>query len=274
MVERPRLVATDLDGTLLATDGSVSPRTAAAWRRLGELGIESVLVTARPPRWIDPLRDIVGTHGLAICTNGAFTYDVGQCAVVDERGMPRSVVLEVAALLRDRFPDVGFAVECADGMYREPGYPDPHAEHLPDMPFQPIEELADHLVVGKLLAARPGEPDPEFVSVVTELIAGRAEVAFSGVGALAEISAPGVTKGVALQSWCDERGVAAQDVWAFGDMPNDLPMLAWAGRSYAVANAHPEVLAAATHQCPSNDDDGVARILESLVPPSGRTSGE
>lgn len=266
MSDAPVLVATDLDGTLLASDGSVSPRTAAAWKRLGRNGIQSVLVTARPPRWIEPLRDIVGAHGLAICTNGAFVYDVPSSTVVEQHGMDRDLVMEVAALLRERFPDVGFAAECADGMYREPRYPDPHREHLPDMPFQPIEELADQLVIGKLLAARPGDPDPEFVAAVTDVVARRVEVAFSGVGALAEMSAPGVTKGVALQSWCAARDIAAADVWAFGDMPNDLPMLAWAGRSYAVANAHPDVLAAATHTCPGNNDDGVAQVLEALCP--------
>lgn len=265
MADRPRLVATDLDGTLLASDGTVSVRTGKAWKRLWDLGIESVLVTARPPRWLDPLGEIVGEHGLAICTNGAFVYDVGARSVIEQHGMERRVVREITDLLRAQFPDIGFAAECADGMYREPQYPDPHQEHLPHMPTQPIGELADHLVVGKLLAARPGAPDPTFVDAVTTAVAGRAEVAFSGVGALAEMSAPGVTKGAALQAWCAERGIPAGAVWAFGDMPNDLPMLTWAGRSYAVANAHPDVLAVATHSCRSNDDDGVARVLESLT---------
>ena len=263
MTERPRLVATDLDGTLLASDGTVSERTGAAWARLPELGIESVLVTARPPRWIDPLSAIVGKHGMAICTNGAFVYDVANHRVVEQHGMPREVVLRLAIRLRERFPDVGLATECADGMYREPVYPDPHQEQL-DMPFQPIEELPEHVVVGKLLAARPGPIDPEFVTTVTEVVGADGEVAFSGVGALAEISAAGVTKGAALQRWAAELGIDAADVWAFGDMPNDLPMLRWAGRSYAVANAHPDVAAAATHRTASNDDDGVAQVLEQL----------
>lgn len=206
----------------------------------------------------------MGAHGLAICTNGAFVYDVPSSTVVEQHGMEVEVVLELAALLRERFPDVGLAAECADGMYREPCYPDPHGEYLPDMPILPVEDLPDHLVVGKLLAARPGEPDPAFVDAVTTLVGDLAEVAFSGVGALAEMSAPGVTKGAALQSWCTERGVPAHEVWAFGDMPNDLPMLTWAGRSYAVANAHEDVRTLATHSCASNDEDGVAEVLETL----------
>jgi hydroxymethylpyrimidine pyrophosphatase-like HAD family hydrolase len=64
---------------------------------------------------------------------------------------------------------------------------------------------------------------------------------------------------------CADLGVDASQVVAVGDQPNDLPMLEWAGRSYAVANAHPEVLAAVDHVTASNDDDGVAQVLESLL---------
>ena len=83
---------------------------------------------------------------------------------------------------------------------------------------------------------------------------------------LVEISARGVTKAAALAEVCDDLGMASADVVAFGDMPNDLPMLTWAGTSYAVANAHPTVLAAADHVAPSHDADGVARTLARLVP--------
>jgi hypothetical protein len=74
-----------------------------------------------------------------------------------------------------------------------------------------------------------------------------------------------VTKAAALESWCDGLGIGAEDVWAFGDMPNDLPMIVWAGTAFAVANAHPDVIAAADHVCPSNDEDGVAQVLERLL---------
>ncbi len=79
-----------------------------------------------------------------------------------------------------------------------------------------------------------------------------------------EVSAVGVTKGDGLARLCGRLGVDAADVVGFGDMPNDIPMLTWAGTSYAVANAHPSVLAAADHTAPTNDDDGVATVLASL----------
>jgi hydroxymethylpyrimidine pyrophosphatase-like HAD family hydrolase len=80
-----------------------------------------------------------------------------------------------------------------------------------------------------------------------------------------EIAAPGVTKAAALAQLCAQWSVEPADVVAFGDARNDLEMLAWAGVGYAVANAHPEVLAAAAHSVASNDEDGVARFLEALT---------
>ena len=79
-----------------------------------------------------------------------------------------------------------------------------------------------------------------------------------------EISGPGVTKASTLALLCEELGVAPEEVVAFGDMPNDLAMLRWAGTSYAMANAHPSVVALADRQAPSHEDDGVAAVLEEL----------
>jgi hypothetical protein len=81
---------------------------------------------------------------------------------------------------------------------------------------------------------------------------------------LLEISAAGVSKATALTRLCQERGIDRTDVVAFGDMPNDLPMLAWAGHAVAVANAHPDVRAAADEVTASNDELGVALVLERL----------
>ena len=92
-----------------------------------------------------------------------------------------------------------------------------------------------------------------------------AELTHSSLDGLVEISATGVSKATTLELLCTERGIPADCVLAFGDMPNDLPLLAWAGRGIAVANAHPSVLAAVTEHTASNDDDGVALVLEQLL---------
>lgn len=260
----PRLIATDLDGTLLRSDGTVSGRSVAALRGVAEVGLETVLVTARPPRWLDELAHVVGARGVAICGNGAFRYDVGRQRVFHERTMARDVVTEIVRDLREQVPGTGFAAERSTGLAAESMFAAIH-DHPEDLVTTSEIELLEDAAVGKLLARNPHLTDEEFIEVATQVVGDRAIVAFSGAGGLAEISALGVTKAAALREWSDELGIGSEEVWAFGDMPNDLPMLRWAGRSFAVANAHPDVRIAVTDHCPGNDDDGVARTLETLI---------
>jgi hydroxymethylpyrimidine pyrophosphatase-like HAD family hydrolase len=267
-LRRPRLVATDLDGTLLRSDGSGSERTAAALRAVQSEGIRTVLVTARPPRWLDPLAHLVGDGGVAICGNGAFVYDVPNRKVLSHQGIQPEAVAEIVADLRRELPGVTFAAERATGFALEDAYESQHP--IPGDAVRGPIPTPDGGVVGKLLGRHPAMSEDEFLERVKDVVGRRGIVAYSGAGGLAEISAPGVNKAAGLESWCEELGLDAADVWVFGDMPNDLPMIAWAGRSFAVANAHPDVLAAADHVCPSNDEDGVAQVLERLVGPASR----
>ena len=260
----PRLIATDLDGTLLRPDGSVSQRTRRALLMLARVGIELVFVTARPPRWVNHLADLVGAHGTVICSNGAFVYDVPRRTVVQAHGIPPATVRAIAADLRDELPGVGFAVELPEGIRMEREYPIVHLEDLPaDDAYWPIDAIDQP--AAKLLARSLQVPEAEFRVRAGRIIGGRAEVTQSGSGSLAEIGPLGVTKASSLLEWCTGHGFSASEVWAFGDMPNDLPMLTWAGVSFAVANAHPDVAAAASQRCPSNADDGVACVLELLL---------
>jgi hydroxymethylpyrimidine pyrophosphatase-like HAD family hydrolase len=260
---RPRLIATDLDGTLLRSDGTGSERTAAALRAVQAAGIRTVLVTARPPRWLDDMAHLVGDGGVAICGNGAFVYDVRSRTVLSHKGIEPESVAEIIDDLRRELPGVAFAAERATGLALEDAYESQHP--LPvDVVRGPIAP-DDGGLVGKLLGRHPTMSGEEFLARVAEVVGDRGIVAYSGAGGLAEISAPGVTKAAALESWCGDLDIDAADVWAFGDMPNDLPMIVWAGTSFAVANAHPDVIAAADHVCPSNDEDGVAQVLERVV---------
>ncbi|MEO7423092.1 MAG: HAD family hydrolase [Ornithinibacter sp.] len=262
----PRVIATDLDGTLLRSDGTVSPRTARALRRAEDAGLSVVFVTARPPRWIEALREYVGGHGTVIAGNGAFVMDL-LSGTVEEYGFDGAALLTVARALRDAFPDVGLAVERRTGMAREVAFASPHGEDALTRTVPLLEHLddLDEVPTGKLLAAVPDHAGSDFLDAVSSAVGEQGIVAYSGVGHLAEISAPGVTKAAALARWCEERGVGSEAVWAFGDMPNDLPMLAWAGVSFAMASGHPEVIAAASHGCPANDEDGVAAVIEALL---------
>ncbi len=264
MSEVPLLVASDLDGTLLRSDGTVSQRTVDAVAAVQQAGVRFVVATARPPRWVDHLLSVVGDHGVAICSNGAFSYDVSNRTVLSERTMSRETVAEVVSLLRQAVPGISFAVETRVGFGMEPTYVDMYTP--PE--GTPVADIADLLAAdlpGKLLARPPVLDDADFLAAVTSVVGDLAVVAFSGSEGLAEMSAPGVTKAAVLADWCADWGISADRVVAFGDMPNDLPMLRWAGTSYAVANAHPDVLREATYTCSSNDEDAVAGVLEGLT---------
>ena len=260
MTSLPRVVATDLDGTLLRSDGAVSAYTYGILRLLDERGVDLIAVTARPPRWLDALEGLTGSHGVFLCCNGAVIYEPASGRVLHSQSLQPATVLRVVADLRAYVPGICFAVERLDGGGREPAYV--LRERLPgSAPVRPVEELLDAPVV-KLLARCEAMPPVEFHQRVAAVVAGRVELAYSGAVGLAEMTAPGVTKSSGLAAWCAARGVEPQDVWGFGDMPNDLPMLAWVGRSFAVANAAPEVRAIASDVCPANDEDGVALTLD------------
>ncbi len=258
----PRLVATDLDGTLLDDAGELSEHTSDVLRRVQEQGVQVVIVTARPLRWMDELwAHVGGGRGVGIVSNGAITYDIGGREVLDCRGITVEVGLPMVRAIREAAPGCAFALECLSGYRHEPAYVDLHPEP-PDMRVGDLEELWDEPAVKVLAQHLTLDPD-EFRARVVDAVGERATPTWT-VDHLMEISASGVTKGGALAALCARLGVDADDVVAFGDMPNDLPMLTWAGASYAVANAHDSVRAVADHVAPRNSDDGVASTLVAL----------
>jgi hypothetical protein len=269
----PRLLATDLDGTLLRPDGSVSPRTAAALRSAPAAGLDVVFVTARPHRWLAPIAPLVGPHGVAICANGASVAVVASRTLVEQHGMSAEVTAAVAGRLRAALgPSTRLAVESATGLARELGFESGHRVPSGSPQAARIEDVLTPVTL-KLLV-RTGEPDSfehpdRFIAQIAAAIDGLASVSSSGADGLGEIAAPGVTKAGTLAGWAAGRGVEPAQVWAVGDAPNDLPMLTWAGRAFAVANAHPDVLAVADEVLPSNAADGVAALLERMVAARG-----
>lgn len=263
----PRLVATDLDGTLLRSDGTVSPRTRAALESAEAAGVIVVVVTGRPTRWLGPLTDAIGHTGLAVCANGAVIYDLHTQSVVETFPLDRQAALDLAELVRAAVPEVAFAVEWASGFGREAGYvrrPVVGVRRAAE-PVAPVGELVAGVDVVKLLVHH-AELDADALLHAVHSVGGPlVEITHSSRSGLLEISASGVTKATTLAKVAAEHGVAAADVVAFGDMPNDLPMLAWAGTAYGMANAHPRVLDAVDRLAPGNDDDGVAVVLEELL---------
>ncbi|WP_206184565.1 HAD-IIB family hydrolase [Thermoactinospora rubra] len=260
----PRIVATDLDGTLLTSSGTVTARTRRALRLARDAGAEIVFVTARAPRGVDAVAERAGVTGTAVCSNGAIVYDLATREIVECAGLALAVARQVAEVLREALPGLAFAIETGRGVLAEPGY----GRQVPgDEPYrrQVADLWAHDGPIAKLLVWSARHHADEMIEAATAVAGGLAEITHSGAGGLLEISAPGVTKAATLAALCRERGVDPQEVVAFGDMPNDLAVLAFAGRGYAMANAHPLVLAAARCRTASNDEDGVAAALEYIL---------
>lgn len=255
----PRLVATDLDGTLVRTDGTVSPYTHDVIAELDARGVPVVFVTGRPLRWAEEVFEYVGAHGLAVVSNGALVWDVARDEVDLVREIPVDVGLDVCRLIREAVPGSAFAVETLAGIALETEFFERHP--VPDGSRRgPLDEVFDAPAL-KVLARHEELDAQEFWDRARAAAADRVVITWSSTSALLEISAAGVTKASTLALLCDRLGVAPADVIAFGDMPNDLPMLEWAGRSWAMANAHPTVREAADHVAPGHDEDGVAQVL-------------
>ncbi|WP_137723218.1 HAD family hydrolase [Prescottella subtropica] len=264
---RIRLVASDLDGTLLRPDRTVSPRTAAAMAAARVAGIEVVWATARARHSIDELAHSCGFRGTAIGANGAVTLDLAD-------GTPRivgTVAIEVTAALtvmdrvRTLVPGVVFANVGAASFVAEPEYAalcnyTDHHRTLDEMILDPRLPRAGESMV-KIVARHPEIPGYELYRLAATAGVDGVEVTHSGAPYI-EMAAAGVSKASALARLCDARGITAHEVAVIGDAVNDIPMLMWAGTALAPANALPEVLDLADRVLPSNADDGVAQYLE------------
>ena len=170
--------------------------------------------------------------------------------------------ISIAEQVRAAVPGTLFAIEHTSGWASEvdfPSHPDDRAESFRG---DYADIFRDDVV--KILAVHHELDPEEFWRQVEAVVGDQVETTWSSSFALVEISAAGVTKATRLAELAEEMGVVATDVLAFGDMPNDLPMLEWAGTSYAMANAHPSVLDLADHVAPPNDEDGVAAVLAEL----------
>ncbi|SFF49269.1 HAD family hydrolase [Blastococcus tunisiensis] len=263
---RPRLIASDMDGTLLRWDDTVSDATVAELERWRDGGVPVVLATGRPPRWMYRIRDVL-RHGTAVCCNGAVILDLESFDVLAEEPVHPDVLRSVTAELRRRQPDTWFAVEYGLEFRHEPIYRPRWDVDAPGVAEATLEEMVAQ-PVAKLLARHERLSRDDFVALVEEVVEGRATVTHSSSDALAEISAAGVTKASGLATVAARHGVGPEDVVVFGDMPNDIAAFEWVraagGRAVAMAHAHPDLLAVATDVTGSNEDDGVAAFLASL----------
>jgi Cof subfamily protein (haloacid dehalogenase superfamily) len=263
---RPKLVATDLDGTFLNSSAQVSPRNAAALVRLRAEGIPVVGVTGRAPRLLYTVQEYFGGKGIVVLAQGAFVGDLATGEVLRQITLPSALALDITAQIEAVSGALLYAGEYPVGdkhvLYVEPGFAWPYSEGRQvavrsDLP-------ADGPALKFYLKSDRHDQDALLALARSVVPATVAELTHAGLGFI-ELCPPGVTKATGLAVALERCGVDRRDVLVFGDMPNDLPMFGWAGRSVAVANAHPDVLAVADDVTGTNDEDGFAAYLDRLL---------
>ena len=258
------LIATDLDGTLLRGDDTLSDRSRAVLARVAGAGAQHLVVTGRPAPRVRPLLEDLGSTGLAVCGQGAQLYDAGAdellWSVTLDRELAETALGKIEA-------EVGllYAAVDQDGVdgltLIEPGYLMPH----PTLPAVRVHRRDDLWTepISKVLLRHPTLSDDELASAARTVVGSLATVTMSGPGTV-ELQPCGVTKATGLALAAAHMGLEASATIAFGDMPNDIPMFDWAARGVAMANAHPELKAVADEVTLSNEDDGIAVVLERL----------
>lgn len=268
-----KLLASDLDGTLLNAASQLSDRTEAVLRQASAAGIEIVAATGRSYRTAIPLFEGINGHGGSdivrwfLCSNGATVYDAAAGDVVSHALIDGSAARRILST-SDVLDGLGFAWETASGRFRDEPMTKMMNERFgtdlvidyTDAP--PMSEMADELI--KVLIFHRDLDHDELLAELASTLGDGMSVSSSGF-AFIEITAAGAEKGAALAALCDQLGIDRADTVAFGDQRNDLGMISWAGRGYAMDNAHPEVLALTELRAPHHNEDGVAVVVEQLL---------
>ncbi|MDU0479154.1 HAD family hydrolase [Staphylococcus chromogenes] len=271
LVPEPLLIASDVDGTLINDQERIPAHVRSAIFRATRAGCVFALATGRPPRWIRPVLEQLRVRPLCVCANGAIIYDSATDTMVNVSSLAPAALHEVARIAREVLADVGgvgFAVERAGESAFQPEEslflvsPD----YIPawfaaEFGMVPEAELFSVPAI-KLLLRNDQLPSAEIYRLVAPHIPeSLAHLTFSVSDGLVEVAAPRVTKATGVQFLAQHIGATARDVVCFGDMPNDIEMLRWAGLGVAMSNAMPEVKAAADLVCGTNNDGGIADVL-------------
>jgi Cof subfamily protein (haloacid dehalogenase superfamily) len=263
---RPKLIASDLDGTIVAHYGEVTQRTIDAFRKAHSMGVEIFFVTGRPPRWMPEIKEAFGI-GNAICGNGAMLYDLLNDKVLEEWLVPVDVQFEVVKRMRAAIPQISFAVESHNYFHREKIYIPRWDVGLDNVGVEKIEEVITSPSLKVLARCSQQElTSDEMLAIAKVELDGLATVTHSNPNdSLLEISALGVSKGLTLAKMAARLGIDASDCVSFGDNPNDFSMLEWCGRSFAMSDGHPEGPQHAKGIAGPCEEDGVAIIIEQLL---------
>jgi hypothetical protein len=264
--KRPKLIATDLDGTIVSHDGVITQRTIDAFTRAKDLGVHVFFVTGRPPRWMGEIREAFG-FGAAICCNGAMLYDLINDVILEEWMISIDDQSEIVQRMRVAMPEISFAIESNAHYQREIGHIPKWDAGLDNIGIVKIEDgvrVPALKILGR--CSNLEYTSDEMVDVAHKTIGHLATVTHSAANdSLIEISALNVSKGATLEMMAKRLGLTADDCVSFGDNPNDFSMLEWASRSYAMSDGHPQAPSFAKNIAEPCEQDGVAKIIETLL---------
>jgi Cof subfamily protein (haloacid dehalogenase superfamily) len=266
LTKRPKLIATDLDGTIVLNYGEITPRTKKALHDAHDAGVNIYYVTGRPARW---MKEIAATFpfGRSILGNGAIHYDLHKEEVLQEWLMPVEHQIETVTKLRKAIPTISFAVERETNFHREKIYVPRWDFGLDNDGVHDIKEVITAPAAKMLARCSQQElTSDEMLVIAKTALEGIATVTHSNShDSLLEINAHGVSKGATLAKVAEKQGFTSDEVVTFGDNPNDFSMLAWAGRSWAMADGHPDARKYAKSVAAPHTEDGVAQIIEELL---------
>lgn len=265
-----RLIATDLDGTLLDSSSAVSPRTRAALDAARARGIHVVPVTARQPIGLLALAGEAGFDDWALCSNGAYARHLVDGRMLFAEELAPDTIRTLAVALRASIPGLLFASVREGGEtfvaqhgYAEVAHPSDHKRDPRTMGGVPLDQVLAAPTL-KLVIRHPELAPPVLFDALRDLGLTGFEATLSGAP-FVEVMAEGVTKATGLARLCAHLDIARAEVVAFGDALNDVEMLRWAGHGVAMAGADVVVREAADEVAASNDDDGVARVVERML---------
>jgi Cof subfamily protein (haloacid dehalogenase superfamily) len=260
-----RLVATDLDGTLLRGDETVSERTRDALAAATAAGAAHIIVTGRAVPWTRHILDDLGYDGLAVCGQGAQVYHAGEHRLLTSVTLDRQLACLAISKIEAEVGPLALAAS-RDGLDGEvlvgAGYRVQESP-LPVVAFEDPSELWS-APINKVYIQHPGLDDDALAKVARATVGSLVDVVMAGPGVV-EILPLGLSKATGLSLAARRLGLRAADTVAFGDMPNDIPMFGWAAHGVAMANAHEELKAVAHEITASNEDDGIAVVLEQLL---------
>ncbi|MEM7093559.1 MAG: HAD family hydrolase [Actinomycetota bacterium] len=265
----PKLVAFDVDGTLIDYEGRCTDRTRRALIELRAHGVATAIATGRPLASVPETLGQVGQVDFAVCGNGGVVVELATQRVIRRSSVPGGLVDIVVPEMRKRLDGVGVAIDIGDRTIEEPGF---DRRLPPRTTVEPVDDAYAALGspapdVGRLIFFHDDfdAAIPELADIVRPLLDDRVEIFHGVLLPIVEVIPAGDNKAVALDALSRDLGIAVDGVMAFGDGTNDLEMLEWAGTGVAMANSADVTLAVADVVAASVDDDGVAVFIESLL---------